>query len=134
MVKTEISFLRMEESRCMASALKFKRNFTAFEFLQHLELNKRVRGGEQLKEWAVHVNWNPYKELLITLQTFKYVYFCSKDGLDYFRSIANPFDQEQKLLKDLVKEGHETEKDRELMNIIQSNCHRLELDNKIMNT
>ncbi|KAI3410488.1 hypothetical protein GPALN_004589 [Globodera pallida] len=77
---------------------------------------------------AVHVNWNPYKELLITLQTFKYVYFCSKEGLDYFRSIANPFDQEQKLLKDLVKEGHETEKDRELMNIIQSNCHRLELD------
>uniref|UniRef100_A0A914IBZ5 Uncharacterized protein n=1 Tax=Globodera rostochiensis TaxID=31243 RepID=A0A914IBZ5_GLORO len=54
---------------------------------------------------AVHVNWNPYKELLIALKTFKYVYLCSETGLGYFGSIIERFDQ--KLLNDLVKEARE---------------------------
>uniref|UniRef100_A0A183BXQ7 HrgA protein n=1 Tax=Globodera pallida TaxID=36090 RepID=A0A183BXQ7_GLOPA len=52
---------------------------------------------------AVHVNWNPYKELLITLHKFKYLYFCSKKGLEYFENIINRFDQKE-LMKDLPKE------------------------------
>uniref|UniRef100_A0A914IDG3 Uncharacterized protein n=1 Tax=Globodera rostochiensis TaxID=31243 RepID=A0A914IDG3_GLORO len=59
---------------------------------------------------AVHVIWNPYKELLITLQTIKYVYLCSSNGSGYFESLINRFGQ-KKQLTDLVQECQETKKD-----------------------
>uniref|UniRef100_A0A914IC19 Uncharacterized protein n=1 Tax=Globodera rostochiensis TaxID=31243 RepID=A0A914IC19_GLORO len=91
----------------------FSEYFVHAEFPKELgqKLNAKVINGYQdflhFAE-AVHVNWNPYKELLITLHKFIYLYLCSKNGLEYFKNIINRFDQKE-LMKDLPKEFGEGE-------------------------
>uniref|UniRef100_A0A914IEN0 Uncharacterized protein n=1 Tax=Globodera rostochiensis TaxID=31243 RepID=A0A914IEN0_GLORO len=76
------------------------------EYSKYCNKNDVVRKINEYQDFlhfaeAVHVNWNPYKELLITLKTFKYVYFCSKKRLGYFGRIIERFDQKNELWNDL---------------------------------